>query len=79
MKWGKIIIVPILTKSVCLCGGRIHSLYDFNDCKVNIISTVLQDSCNWYTYVTWWGNEYELPEDEHDSVETCRGVTIYEN
>jgi hypothetical protein len=29
------------------------------------------------TYVTWQGNEYELPEGEHDSVETCRSVIIY--
>ena len=21
-------------------------------------------SCNWYTYVTWQGNEYKLPEDD---------------
>ena len=20
------------------------------------------NSCNWYTYVTWRGNEYELPK-----------------
>jgi hypothetical protein len=29
-------------------------------------------SCYISVYVTWRGNEYELPEDEHDSVETCR-------
>ena len=22
------------------------------------------NSCNWYTYVTWLGNEYELSEDD---------------
>ena len=22
------------------------------------------NSCNWYTYVTWRGNEYELPEND---------------
>ena len=37
----------------------------------------ITNSCNWYTYVTWRGNEYELSEDEHDSVETCRSVIIY--
>ena len=24
----------------------------------------ITNSCNWYSYVTWRGNEYELPEDE---------------
>ena len=33
-------------------------------------------SSNWYTYVTWQGNEYELSEDD-TSVETCRSVIIY--
>ena len=37
----------------------------------------ITNSCNWNTYVTWRGNEYELSEDEHDSVETCRSVIIY--
>ena len=37
----------------------------------------ITNSCNWYTYVTWRGNEYELSEDEHDSVETCSNVIIY--
>ena len=32
---------------------------------------------NWNTYVTWRGNEYELPEDEHYSVKTRRSVIIY--
>ena len=37
----------------------------------------ITNSCNWYTYVTWRGNEYELSEDEHDGVETCSSVIIY--
>ena len=37
----------------------------------------ITNSCNWYTYVTWRGNEYELSEDEHDIVETCSSVIIY--
>jgi hypothetical protein len=37
----------------------------------------ITNSCNWNTYVTWRGNEYELSEDEHDSVETCSSVIIY--
>jgi hypothetical protein len=37
----------------------------------------ITNSCSWYTYVTWRDNEYELAEDEHDSVETCSGVMIY--
>ena len=37
----------------------------------------ITNSCNWNTYVTWRGNEYELPEDDNDSVETCRSVIIY--
>ena len=37
----------------------------------------ITNSCNSYTYVTWWGNVYELSEDEHDSVETCSSVIIY--
>ena len=24
----------------------------------------ITNSCNWNTYVTWRGNEYELPEDD---------------
>ena len=24
----------------------------------------ITNSHNWSTYVTWWGNEYELPEDD---------------
>ena len=24
----------------------------------------ITNSCNWYTYVTWRGNEYELSEDD---------------
>ena len=37
----------------------------------------ITNSCNWNTYVTWRGDENELSEDEHDSVETCRSVIIY--
>ena len=37
----------------------------------------ITNSWNWYTYVTWRGNEYELSEDEHDSVETRSSVIIY--
>ena len=33
-------------------------------------------SCNWYTYVTWQGNECKLSEDDM-TVETCRSVIIY--
>ena len=38
--------------------------WDFKDHKVNPIYIVLQNSCNWNTYVTLQGNEYELPEDD---------------
>ena len=24
----------------------------------------ITNSCNWNTYVTWSGNEYELPDDD---------------
>ena len=37
----------------------------------------ITNSGNRNTYVTWRGNEYELSEDEHDSVETCSNVIIY--
>ena len=37
----------------------------------------ITNSCKSNTYVTWRGNEYELSEDEHDSVETCSSVIIY--
>ena len=34
-------------------------------------------ACPVCIYVNWQGNEYELPEDEHNSVETCRSVIIH--
>ena len=37
----------------------------------------ITNTCNWNTYVTWRSNEYELSEDEHESVETCSSVIIY--
>ena len=37
----------------------------------------ITNSCNCCNYVNWRGNEYELSEDEHDSVETCSSVIIY--
>ena len=42
----------------------------------------ITNSCNWYTYVTWRGNEYELSEDdtivsEHvGSVIICKLIVI---
>ena len=41
----------------------------------------ITNSCNWYTYVTWRGNEYELPEDDtivskYVSVVICKLIVI---
>ena len=38
----------------------------------------MTNSCVWNTSVTSRGTNHELPEDEHESVETCRSVMICE-
>ena len=37
----------------------------------------ITNSCNWNTYVTWRGNEYELPEDDMIVSKHVWSVTIY--
>ena len=37
----------------------------------------ITNSCNWYTYVTWRGNEYELSEDDTIVSKYVGGVIIY--
>ena len=34
----------------------------FNMKLINL--NCITNSCNWYTYVTWRGNEYDLSEDD---------------
>ena len=37
----------------------------------------ITNSCNWYTYVTWRGNEYELSEDDTIVSKHVGSVIIY--
>ena len=37
----------------------------------------ITDSCNWYTYVTWRGNGYELSEDDTIVSKHVGSVIIY--
>ena len=37
----------------------------------------ITNSCNWYTYVTWRGNEYELSEDDMIVSKHVGNVIIY--
>ena len=37
----------------------------------------ITNSCNWYTYVTWQGNEYELSEDDTIVSKHVGSIIIY--
>ena len=37
----------------------------------------ITNSCNWYTYVTWRGNEYELSEDATIVSKHVGSVVVY--
>ena len=37
----------------------------------------ITNSCNWYTYVTWRGKEYELSEDDTVVSKHVASVIIY--
>ena len=37
----------------------------------------ITNSCNWYTYVTWRGNEYERSEDDTVVSKHVGSVIIY--